>query len=206
MMLYFSPYKINTITATNIQTLQSATSKYSTVLECYSVSTGIHHHHHHHHLALQPIVSFRLLSQVSPSSSILSCLLPVFNFQLFQIFHDIFLPSLSCSSCWSGFQSNNFLAGLVWSILWICPSHLILCTLMNLTISAPSINLLISMLFRILHTLSILTGPNIFLHICLSKMRWLFSSSAVKFQACDQYVMTGLIIILYIFILVFFFY
>jgi hypothetical protein len=32
---------------------------------------------------------------------------------------------------------------------------LILCALMNLTISAPSINLSISKLFRILHTLSI---------------------------------------------------
>jgi hypothetical protein len=42
-----------------------------------------HHHYHHHHLALQPFVDFRLLSQVSPSSSILSCLLPVFDFQLF---------------------------------------------------------------------------------------------------------------------------
>ena len=39
--------------------------------------------HHHHHLALQPFVGFRFLSQVSPSSSILSCLLPVFYFQLF---------------------------------------------------------------------------------------------------------------------------
>jgi hypothetical protein len=39
---------------------------------------------------------------------------------------------------------------------------LILCALMNLTTSAPSINLSISMLFRILHILSILTGPNIF--------------------------------------------
>jgi len=42
-----------------------------------------HHHHHHHHLALQPFMGFRLFSQVSPSSSILSCLLPVFDFQLF---------------------------------------------------------------------------------------------------------------------------
>jgi len=32
---------------------------------------------------------------------------------------------------------------------------------MNLTISAPFINLSISVLFRILHILSILTGPNI---------------------------------------------
>jgi len=39
--------------------------------------------YHHHHLALQPFVGFRLLSQVPPSSSILSCLLPVFDFQLF---------------------------------------------------------------------------------------------------------------------------
>jgi cellulose synthase/poly-beta-1,6-N-acetylglucosamine synthase-like glycosyltransferase len=62
-----------------------------------------------------------------------------------------------------GFQSNSSLVALAWSILWIFPTHLILCTLMNLTISAPSINLSISMLFRVLHILSILTGPNIFL-------------------------------------------
>jgi hypothetical protein len=36
------------------------------------------------------------------------------------------------------------------------------------------------MLFRILHTWSILTGPNIFLNICLSKMRRLLSSFAVS--------------------------
>ena len=40
-----------------------------------------------------------------------------------------------------GFKSKSFLVGLAWSILWICPSHLILCTLINLTISAPSIKL-----------------------------------------------------------------
>jgi hypothetical protein len=51
---------------------------------------------------------------------------------------------------------------------------LILCALMNVTISAPSINLSIFMSFRILHILSILTGPNIFLSICLSKMRNFF--------------------------------
>ena len=73
-----------------------------------------------------------------------------------------------------GFQSSSFRVGLTWSILWICPRHLILCALMNLAISAPYINLSISMLFRILHTLSILTGPNIFLNICLSNMRSLF--------------------------------
>jgi hypothetical protein len=80
---------------------------------------------------------------------------------------------------------------------------LILCALMNLTISAPSIKLSISMLFRILHTLSISTGPNIFLNICLLKMRRLFASFAVSVPVCDQYVTTGLIIVLYIFILMF---
>jgi len=79
-----------------------------------------------------------------------------------------------------GLQSNSFLVGLAWSIRCICSSHLILCALMNLTISAPSINLSISMLFHILHILSILTGPNIFLSICPSKMRRLFSSFVVK--------------------------
>jgi hypothetical protein len=55
---------------------------------------------------------------------------------------------------------------------------LILCALMNLAISAPSINLSVSKLFRILHILPISTGPNIFLSICLSKMRRLFTSFA----------------------------
>ena len=36
----------------------------------------------------------------------------------------------------TGLQSNSFPVGLARSILWICPSHLILCALMNLTISA----------------------------------------------------------------------
>ena len=78
------------------------------------------------------------------------------------------------------FQSNSFLVGLAWFILWICPSHLILCALMNLTKSAPSINLSISMLFHILHILSILTGPNIFLSVCLSRMCRLLPSFTSK--------------------------
>jgi hypothetical protein len=108
-------------------------------------------------------VCFHLLSQVSPSSSFLSCLLPVFNFHLFLVFLYILLPSLAWFSYWLfpiSHQSNRFLVDLARSILWICPSHLILCALMNLTISAPSINLSLSMLFHILHTLSILTFKN----------------------------------------------
>jgi integral membrane sensor domain MASE1 len=42
-----------------------------------------------------------------------------------------------------GFQSSSFPVGLARSILWICPSHLILCVLMNLTISAPYITFFI---------------------------------------------------------------
>ena len=103
------------------------------------------------------------------------------------------------------FQSNRFLVGLAWSILWICPSHLILCALMDLTISAPYINLSISVLFRILRIWSILTGPNIFPNTYLSKMRRLFSSFAVTVQVSDEYLTTGLIIILYILILASFF-
>jgi len=125
--------------------------------------------HHHHHLTLQPFVGFRLLSQVSPSSSILSCLLPVFSFHFFRSsmtssYHRCLgLPTVLIPI---GLQSNSFLFGLARSILWICPSHLILCALMNLTISAaPSINWSICMLFRILHISSILTGPNIFFSI-----------------------------------------
>jgi hypothetical protein len=76
---------------------------------------------------------------------------------------------------------------------------LIPCALMNLTISAPYINLSISILFRILHIFPVLTGTNIFLSICLSKIRRLFSSFAVKIQVSDVYVTIGLIIVLYIF-------
>jgi len=53
---------------------------------------------------------------------------------------------------------------------------------MNLTISVPSIDISISVLFRILHILSVLTGPDIFLSICLSKMHKLFPSFAAKVQ------------------------
>jgi len=128
--------------------------------------------HHHHYLSLQPFVGFRLLSQVSPSSSILSCLLLVLTFSFFRS-----SITSSCHRCLGlpiglvpmGPQSNSFLVVPAWSIRWIWPSHLILCALMNLTISAASINLSIYMLFRILHILSILTGPNIFLNICFSK-------------------------------------
>jgi len=145
------------------------------------------------------------------SLQVLLSLAVSFQFLIFSFF--ISSMTSSCHRCHGlptglvpiGFQSDSFLVGLAWSILWICPSHLILCALMNLTVSVPSINSSISMLFRILHTLSILTGPNIFLNICLSKMRRLFSSFAVKVQVSDAYVTTGLIIVLYIFILVFFF-
>jgi len=41
-----------------------------------------------------------------------------------------------------------------------------------------------------------LTGPYIFLSICLSVMRRLFSSFAVKVQVSDEYVTTVLIIVL----------
>jgi hypothetical protein len=48
---------------------------------------------------------------------------------------------------------------------------LFLCALMYITISAPSINLSISMLFHILHILSILTGPNTVCHGQQRKIR-----------------------------------
>ena len=98
----------------------------------------------------------------------------------FQFFTFSFFRSSMTSSCHRclglptglvpiGLQSNSFLVGPAWSIRCLCPSHLILCALMHLTISAPYINLPISMLFRILYILSILVGPNVCLSICLSK-------------------------------------
>ena len=52
-------------------------------------------------------------------------------------------------------------------------------------------------MFRVLHVLSILTGPNIFLNICLSKMYRLFLSFAVKVQVSDEYVTMGIATALY---------
>ena len=120
------------------------------------------------------------------SLQVLLSLAVSFQFLIFSFFRSSMTSS--CHRCLGlpiglvpiGFQSNSFLVGLAWSILWICPSHLILCALMNLTISAPFINLSISMSLRIVHILSILIAPNIFLSICPSKMRRLFSSFAVK--------------------------
>jgi len=40
--------------------------------------------------------------------------------------------------------------------------------------------------------LSVLTGPNIFLNICLSKIRRLFSSVIIRVQVSDEYVRTSL--------------
>jgi len=130
------------------------------------------HHHHHRHFELQPFVGFRLLIQVSPSSSVLSCFFPVFIFRFFKSsmtssYHRCLV--LPAGLVPIRFQSNTFLVCFAWSILCIWPSHLIRFALMNLTISAPYINLSISMVFRILHLLSMLTGPNIFFSICLSK-------------------------------------
>jgi hypothetical protein len=91
--------------------------------------------------------------------------------------HSLGLPTGVVPIC---FQSNSFPIGLARSILFIWPSHLILCALMNLTITAPSVNLSISMLFRILYILSVLTGPDILFNICLSKIRKLREGKSWK--------------------------
>ena len=104
------------------------------------------------------------------SLQVLPSLAAYFQFLTFSFFRSSMTSS--CHRCLgfpiglvpTSFQSSSFLVGLAWPVLWICPSHLILRALMNITISAPSIKLSISMLFRILHTLSILTGQNIFLN------------------------------------------
>jgi len=84
------------------------------------------------------------------SLQVLLSLATYFQFLTFSLFRSSITSS--CHRCLGlptglvpmSFQSNSFLVGLAWSILWISPSHLILYTLMNLTISAPSISLSIS--------------------------------------------------------------
>jgi len=60
----------------NVRTVFQSTRRHCNICSHY-------HYHHHHHLSLQPFVDFCLLSQVSPSSSVFSCLLPIFDFQIF---------------------------------------------------------------------------------------------------------------------------
>ena len=95
------------------------------------------------------VMLFIIQSQVSPSSSILSCFLPIFYFRFFKSsmtssYHRCL--DLPTGLVPIGFQSNSFLVDLAWSILCIWSSHLILCALMNLTISALSINLHVMLL------------------------------------------------------------
>jgi len=128
-------------------------------------------------------------SQPSLSQVLLSLAV---SFQFFNF--SFFIPSMtsSCHRCLGlptglvpiALQSNSFPVGLARSILWIFPSHLILCVLMDLTISAPSFNLSVSVLFPILHILSILTGPNIFLGPYFSSHY--FSGFVPSFGFCDK--------------------
>ena len=75
----------------NLYTCTKAKTLHHNEIRSSDLFQNSDNHHHHHHLALQPFVGFRLLNQVSQSSSVRSCFLPVFNFQIFLIFHVIFL-------------------------------------------------------------------------------------------------------------------
>ena len=72
------------------------------------------------------------------SAKSLQVLLPLaasFQFLTFSFFRSSMTSS--CHRCLglptglvpTGFQSSGFLVGLAWSLLWICPNHLILCAL-----------------------------------------------------------------------------
>ena len=77
------------------------------------------------------------------SLQVLLSLAVSFQFLSFNFFRSSMI--FSCHRCLGfptglvpiGFQSCSLLVGLAWSILWICPSHLIFCALIYLTISAP---------------------------------------------------------------------
>src|SRR5215475_5063585 len=104
------------------------------------------------------------------SLQVLLSLAASFQFLTFSFFRSS--VTSSCHRCLGlptglvpiGLQSDSFPVGLAWSILWICPSHLILCSLMNLTISAPSINPLNPELNPICYLLALL-GAHHFLHV-----------------------------------------
>ena len=109
-----------------------------------------------------PLWGFTFLAK---SLQVLLSMAVSFQFFTFRFFR--FSMTSSCHRCLGlptalvpvGLQSNSFPVGLARSIRWICPSLLILCVLMNLATFAYFINLSMSMLFRILHILSIMTVP-----------------------------------------------
>jgi hypothetical protein len=140
------------------------------------VETALHvsggtftHHQERIQLYLQYLVFVTPLLLSAKSLQVLLSLGVSFQFFTFSFFRSSM--TYSCHRCLGlpnglvpiGLQSNSFLVGLAWSIRCICHSHLIRCDLLIRTISAPSVNLSVSMLFRILNVLSILTGPNDFM-------------------------------------------
>ena len=104
------------------------------------------------------------------SLQVLLSLAAFFQFLTFSFFRSSITSS--CHRCLGfptglfpiGFQYSSCLVGLVWSVLWICPSHLTLCVLMCLTIFAPSINPLNPELNPICYLLALL-GAHYFLHV-----------------------------------------
>jgi len=138
-------------TAYQISKSQTMFTKSGSLSHKWEVITTIHTAHVLHHIII--IITIIIIWHYNPlwvfafSAKSLQVLLSLAV--SFQILTSRFFKSSMTSSCHRclglptglvpiGLQSNSFPVGLARSILWICPSHLILCALMNLTISASS--------------------------------------------------------------------
>ena len=104
-------------------------------------------------LPVQPYMRFALLHHLIPGFSSLTSLIQFLSLSFFKSFitsslHLVFdLPLVLIPM---GYQSVNFLTSFVFSILFTCPHHFILCAVIFLT-SSPLINFQNSLLLPILH-------------------------------------------------------
>ena len=167
---------------------------------------SIHHHHHHHHWHNSPFRAkafFRSFSQLS-----------LFLAAFLQFLSPNFLPSSITPSSHLSFTlppcllpsttaTRTLPVGFCSSIPITCPAHFNRLILMYVTISLYLYNVYNSLLCFILHSALSFVGPKIALKIFLSKTPKIASSDFDSTHVSEPYASTGLIKVLYSFILFF---
>ena len=134
-------------------------------------------------MALQPGVGLGLLYNMPPGLSVPCSVSPFVYIHLSQVHGHVIQPSHSWSSSSSRcvqLSVHLFFGFSVSCILSVCPSHRILCHLINLTMFSPFIMASNSSFCPILHNSFSFTGPYIFCKIFLSNTANSLSSSMVS--------------------------
>ena len=139
-------------------------------------------------MALQPGVGLGLRYNMPPGLSVPCSISPFVYPHLSQVHGHVIQPSHSWSSscCIQLSVQHLFLGNAVSCILSICPSHLILWHLINLTMFSPLIMASNSSFRRTLHNSFSFTGPYIFRKIFLSNLYWFSYSNLSSCRKVSQ--------------------